>query len=262
MSLTSLPFQLHDKVAFITGAASGIGRAIAQIYADAGAAVWIADIQESAAGEAAQLIESRGGKARAVFCDVTRPETIDQALHQVLQQDQKVDILVNNTGVGFVGDLLATPESEFDRLLDVNVKGVYHVSRIFLPAMLERGGGLILNLASIASLIAVKDRFAYCATKGAVLMMTKSIALDYVDRGIRCNCICPTRIHTPFVDDYLKKNYPGRETEMFQKLSTYQPLGRMGKPEEVAYLALYLASDEAAFHTGEAFPIAGGKLMG
>ncbi len=255
-------FMLTDKIAFVTGAASGIGRAIAEVYAQVEATVWIADLDEENAMKTIERIQSLGGDARFIHCDVTNPERIDNAVKNVMDEHGRIDILVNNAGIGFVGNLLNTPEDDFDRLFDVNVKGVYHVTKAILPSMLERGYGVIVNMASIASLIAVKDRFAYNASKGAVLMMTKGIALDYVDRGIRCNCICPTRIHTPFVDEYLKKNYPGREEEMFALLSQYQPIGRMGKPEEVAYMALYLASDEAALVTGEAFPLTGGKLMG
>lgn len=255
-------FQLTDKIAFITGAGSGIGHSIAQVYSEAGAKVWVADINEKNSNETVEMILSKGKKAAYCYCDVTNPETINDAVKQVLSEDQHIDILVNNAGVGHVGNILNTSESDFDRLMNVNVKGIYNVTKIVLPTMLEQQQGTIINMASIASIIGVKDRFVYCASKGAVLMMTKSIALDFVDQGIRCNCICPTRIHTPFVDDYLSKNYPGQEAEMFQKLSEYQPIGRMGKPEEVAYLALYLASEEASFHTGDAFPIAGGKLMG
>lgn len=255
-------FSLSNTIAAITGAGSGIGRAIAQVYAQAGAKVWILDIDETAAQQCAADIREAGNSAEWLLCDVTLSESVNAAIDRILKRDGRIDTLVNNAGVGFVGNLLDTPEEEFDRLMNVNVKGVYNMTRAALPAMLERRQGLILNIASLASLIAVKDRFAYCATKGAVLMMTKSVALDYVDQGVRCNCICPTRIHTPFVDDYLHKNYPGREEEVFAQLAAYQPLGRMGTPEEVAYLALYLASDEARFHTGEAFPIAGGKLMG
>lgn len=255
-------FSLDQKIAVITGAGSGIGRSIAQIFAFAGASVWIAELDESKALETVQTIQSQGMDARYVQCDVTNIESTQNAVNRIKAQEPRVDILVNNAGVGYVGALLNTPVEEFDRLIDVNVKGVFYMTKAVLPWMIQRKHGVIINMASIASLIAVKDRFAYCATKGAVLMMTKSIAMDYVDQGIRCNCICPTRIHTPFVDEYLQKNYPDKKEEMFQQLSAYQPLGRMGKPEEVAYLALYLASDEAAFHTGDAFPIAGGKLMG
>ncbi|RJP23039.1 MAG: SDR family oxidoreductase [Candidatus Omnitrophota bacterium] len=260
--MTHAYFNLNNKTAFITGAASGIGQAIAGVYAQAGSKVWIADINEPGGNETAQKIRAEGGDVYFIHCDVTQPETIRAAVTHVLKESECIDVLVNNAGVGLVGDLVNTSAEDFERIMRVNIAGVFNVSKAVLPSMLERRQGVIINMASIASLIAVKDRFAYSASKGAVLMMTKSIALDYVDRGIRCNCICPARIHTPFVDEYLRKNYPGREQEIFQTLSAYQPIGRMGKPEEVAYLALYLASDEAAFQTGDAFPVSGGSLMG
>lgn len=254
-------FRLDGKTAFITGAGSGIGRSIAEVYSTAGAHVWVADVNDDGAKETVSQIQKDGGTADSVYCDVTDVSSIESALQTVIPSSTKIDILVNNAGVGFVGDILNTPEDDYDRLMNVNVKGVYNVTKVVLPHMLEQKKGNIINMASLASLIGIKDRFAYCATKGAVLMMTKSIATDYVDQGIRCNCICPTRIHTPFVDEYLAKNYPGKEQEIFDQLSAYQPIGRMGKPEEVAYFALYLASDEACFHTGDSFPIVGGKLM-
>src|SRR5206468_12220828 len=154
-----------------------------------------------------------------------------------------------------------TPPAELDRVYEVSVRGVYLCARAVSPVMLGQGGGVIVNMASIASLIGLVDRFAYSMSKGAVLTMTRSIAIDYVKRGIRCNCICPARVHTPFVDGYLAKHYPGREAEMMRTLSEYQPIGRMGTPEEVAYLALYLCSDEASFVTGQAYPIDGGVLV-
>jgi NAD(P)-dependent dehydrogenase (short-subunit alcohol dehydrogenase family) len=172
-----------------------------------------------------------------------------------------VDILVNNAGVAHVGTIEQTASEDFERLYRVNIRGVYLCSRAAIPIMLRAGRGVLLNMASIAALVGVVDRFAYSMSKGAVLAMTKSIAIDYMKRGIRCNCICPARIHTPFVDGYLAANYPGREAEMFRSLSEYQPIGRMGTPEEVAYLALYLCSDESSFVTGQAYPIDGGVLV-
>lgn len=255
-------FSLKSKTALITGAASGIGQAIARVYAQAGAAVWIADLNEEGAKSTVEEICAQEGVAHFVPCDVTKAHSTRQAAAQVIETHGKIDILVNNAGIGFVGDILHTPEADYDRLMNVNAKGVFLMTQAVLPYMIERKQGVIVNLASLASLIAVKDRFAYSASKGAVLMMTKAVALDHVEQGIRCNCICPTRIHTPFVDAYLQKNYPGREEEIFAQLSRYQPMNRMGKPEEVAYMALYLASNEASFITGTAFPIDGGKLMG
>jgi NAD(P)-dependent dehydrogenase (short-subunit alcohol dehydrogenase family) len=175
-----------------------------------------------------------------------------------IEQHGRVDILVNNAGIAHIGTIEQTTPDDLDRLYRVNVFGVYLCARAAVPIMLRQGGGVILNMASVASLIGIPDRFAYSMTKGAVLTMTRSIAVDYVKRGIRCNCICPARVHTPFVDGYLARNYPGRESEMMKVLSDYQPIGRMGRPEEVAQLALYLCSDEAAFVTGQAYPIDGG----
>jgi len=174
---------------------------------------------------------------------------------------RRLDILVNNAGIAHVGTIERTSEADLDRLYAVNVKGVFLGARAAVPIMLRQGGGVILNMASIASLVGVPDRFAYSMTKGAVLTMTMSIAIDYVKQNIRCNCICPARIHTPFVDQYLARHYAGREREVLQQLSAYQPVGRMGTAEEVAYLALYLCSDEASFVTGQAYPIDGGVLV-
>ncbi|MDP8243251.1 MAG: SDR family oxidoreductase [Candidatus Hinthialibacter antarcticus] len=261
MNETTHPFSIQGKTAVVTGGVSGIGAAIARVFAENGANVWIIDCNQQAGEPAAAEIKSES-TVQFLRGDVTNFNDMISAVERIHTESKQIDILVNNAGVGFVGDLLNTPEDEFDRLMDVNVKGVFNMTRAALPGMIEHGGGCIINIASIASLIAVKERFAYCATKGAVMMMTKSIAMDYVDKGVRCNCICPARVHTPFVDEYLKKNYPGREAEVFDTLSAYQPIGRMGAPDEVAHLALYLASDKGAFHTGDAFPLSGGTLMG
>jgi 2-keto-3-deoxy-L-fuconate dehydrogenase len=172
----------------------------------------------------------------------------------------RLDILVNNAGVTFVGTIERTTEADFDRLYRVNVKGVYLCSRAAVPLMVRQGGGVILNMASIVSLIGVEERFAYAMSKGAVLTMTKSVAVDYVRQKVRCNCICPARIHTPLVDGFVAQNYRGREAEALRELSEYQPMGRMGTPDEVASLALYLCSDEASFVTGQAYPLDGGVL--
>jgi NAD(P)-dependent dehydrogenase (short-subunit alcohol dehydrogenase family) len=185
---------------------------------------------------------------------------VQVAFADVVGRFGRLDILVNNAGIAQVGDLMATSEEDLDRVYRVNVKGVYLCSRAALPSMLAQGGGVILNVASIASLIGVPERFAYSMSKGAVLTMTLSTAVDYVKRNIRCNCICPARIHTPFVDGYVASHYPGREAETLARLAAYQPVGRMGRPDEVAALALYLCSDEAAFVTGAAYPIDGGVL--
>ena len=251
-------FDLQGKVAVVTGAGSGIGAAIARVFAERGATVAAADRDTTAAGRIASDITSQGGTAMGYPCDVSDAEDV-AALFRSLEADHgRVDILVNNAGISHVGTVEQTSPEDFDRLYRVNVVGVYLCARAVVPIMLQQGGGVILNMASVASLIGIPERFAYSMTKGAVLTMTRSIAVDYVKRGIRCNCICPARVHTPFVDGYLARDYPGREAEMMKKLSEYQPIGRMGRPDEIANLALYLCSDEAAFVTGQAYPIDGG----
>jgi NAD(P)-dependent dehydrogenase (short-subunit alcohol dehydrogenase family) len=254
-------FRLDGKSAIVTGAGSGIGRAIATTFAAQGARVFALDLDLAAAQETAAAIGAAGGSAAAALeCDVTSAASVAAAFARVAAHAARLDILVNNAGIGHVGTVETTSESDLDRLYAVNVKGIFHCSKQAVPRMRAQGGGVILNLASIASLVGVVDRFAYSMTKGAVLTMTRSIAVDFIKDRIRCNCVCPSRVHTPFVDGYLRANYPGREREMFQQLSEYQPIGRMGTPEEVAALALYLCSDEASFITGQAYPIDGGVL--
>jgi len=245
----------------VTGAGSGIGLAIASTFAQNGARVYALDRDLKAAGAAAEKIRAAGGKASALECDVAVAASVQAAFTRIDSSDaSRVDILVNNAGIAHIGTVETTSEEDLDRIYSVNVKGIFLCSQAAVRRMLATGGGVILNMASIASLIGLTDRFAYSMSKGAVLTMTRSIAVDYVKRGIRCNCICPARVHTPFVDGYLRNTYPGREAEMFRQLSEYQPLGRMGTPEEVAALALYLCSDEASFITGQAYPIDGGVL--
>lgn len=251
-------FDLQGKAAVVTGAGSGIGAAIAELFAGQGARVAVVDRNGAAADAVAAAIAAAGGTAAAHACDVSDASQVGALFDALARTHPRLDILVNNAGIAHVGTIEQTSPEDFDRLFRVNVFGVYLCARAAVPIMLAQGGGVILNMASIASLIGLPDRFAYSMTKGAVLTMTRSIAVDYVRRGIRCNCICPARVHTPFVDGYLAANYPGREAEMMKTLSEYQPIGRMGQPKEVAQLALYLCSDEASFVTGQAYPIDGG----
>ena len=253
-------FNLSGKVAVVTGGGSGIGRAIAQLFGERGAHVVVLDVDGQAAKDTATAVAGAGGSADAAACDVSNAADVTAVFGRVVERTQRLDILINNAGVAHVGNIERTGEDDFDRLYRVNVKGVYLCSRVAVPVMVGQGGGVILNMASIVAFIGVADRFAYSMTKGAVLTMTKSVAIDYVKHGVRCNCICPARIRTPFVDGFVKKNYPGREEAVLKELSDYQPMGRMGSPEEVAFLALYLCSDEASFVTGQAYPLDGGVL--
>jgi NAD(P)-dependent dehydrogenase (short-subunit alcohol dehydrogenase family) len=249
--------RLANKVAIITGAASGIGLAIARRFAAEGAFVHLLDLQEQPVQEAAQEMKAAGLRAAAHACNVAKQDQVLSVL-DAIHREHTAHILVNNAGIGFVGNLENTPEADFDRLFQVNVKGIYNCMFATVPFFKKNGGGTILNMASIVSSVGIPDRFAYSMSKGAVLTMTLSVAIDYLHDHIRCNCISPARVHTPFVDDYLRKNYAGREQEMFDKLAKTQPVGRMGTPEEVANLALFLCSDEAGFITGCDYPLDGG----
>jgi 2-keto-3-deoxy-L-fuconate dehydrogenase len=253
-------FELTGKVALVTGAGSGIGRAIASLFGRQGAYVAALDVDKAAATETADAIVASGGQGHGVACDVVNGEQVAGVFQGIERTRGKLDILVNNAGIAHVGTIEQTSEDDFDRVYRVNVKGVYLCSKAAVPIMLSHGGGVILNMASIVSLIGVPERFAYSMSKGAVHTMTKSIAVDYVKQNIRCNCICPARVHTPFVDQFVARHYPGREQEVLRQLSEYQPIGRMGTAEEIAKLALYLCSDDAGFITGQAYPIDGGVL--
>ncbi|MEM7601889.1 MAG: SDR family oxidoreductase [Verrucomicrobiota bacterium] len=252
--------SLSGKTAVVTGGASGIGLAISNHFAKAGAEVAILDFDEEAGALAVREIEACGGSGLALKCDVSDQESIQKAVAAIRQAFGKIDILVNNAGVANIGTATTTDEVDFDRVMKVNVKGVYLCLSAILPMMIDSGGGVVLNMSSIAAVTALKDRFAYSASKGAVHTMTYSVAADFLEHGIRCNSICPARVHTPFVDGYLEKNYPDNKEEMFEKLSAVQPIGRMAKPDEIANLALYLCSDDSSYITGQSFNIDGGYL--
>ena len=245
-------FDLNNKNALVTGGSSGIGKAIAETLNSQGADVYVLDLNDSKSNTLKGI--------STIKTDITNSNKLKEVFNKL---PDKINILINNAGIGLVGNIEQTNEKDFDNLYNVNIKGVYNCVKTFLPKM-KSNGGAIINMASIVSHVAVNNRFAYTMTKGAVHAMTYAIAKDYIQYGIRCNSVSPARVHTPLVDEYLGKNYPGKEDEMFKNLSKTQPIGRMGKPEEVANLVLYLCSDEASFITGSDFPIDGGfiKLNG
>ncbi|NUN99614.1 MAG: SDR family oxidoreductase [Saprospiraceae bacterium] len=247
-------FSLQNKKAVITGGGSGIGKAIAILFARQGAIVHVLELTNDSAREVVETIRTNGGTAFAHVCNVANQQEVLSAFETI----GNLDILVNNAGIAHIGKADTTGEDDFDRVLSVNVKGVYNCLYAAIPQLRQSGGGVILNMASIAALVGIPDRFAYSAAKGAVMAMTLSVAKDYLSENIRCNSVSPARVHTPFVDGFIAKNYPGQEAEMFEKLSKTQPIGRMATPEEIASLALYLCSDEAGFITGCDYPIDGG----
>ena len=249
-------FSLKNKIAAVTGAGSGIGRAIAETFAKQGAVVHVIDLNETNAGDTVNIIAGTGGKSFAHTVDVSQQPQVKTVFEKI----GKLDILVNCAGIAHIGKADTTSAEDFEKVFNVNVKGTYHCLHETIPAFKQQGAGVILNVASIAALVGIPDRFAYSMSKGAVYAMTLSVAKDYLHDGIRCNSISPARVHTPFVDGFISKNYPGQEQEVFEKLSKSQPIGRMGTTEEVAALALYICSDEASFISGNDYPIDGGFL--
>jgi 2-keto-3-deoxy-L-fuconate dehydrogenase len=249
-------FSLKGKHAVITGGGSGIGKAISVLFAQQGAHVHVIELSADNANTTVDEISAAGGQASAHSADVSN----QQQITSIFKEIGRIDILVNNAGIAHVGNVENTSEADFDRVYNVNVKGAYNCLYAAIPLMKAQGGGVILNLASIASLVGIADRFAYSMSKGAIFSMSMSVARDYLKDNIRSNSISPARVHTPFVDGFITKNYPGKEEEMFEKLSQSQPIGRMGKPEEIAALALFLCSDESAFITGCDYPIDGGFI--
>lgn len=249
-------FSLQNKKAVVTGGGSGIGKAIATMFAQQGAEVHIIELTEQSANEAVTEIAAAGGKIFSHACNVANQQEVLATFEKI----GNIHILINNAGIAHVGNVETTPEADFDRVMSVNVKGVYNCLQAAIPQLRLSGGGVIVNMASIAVWVGLSDRFAYSTAKGAVMSMTLSIAKDYIGENIRCNSMSPARVHTPFVDGFISKNYPDNQAEMFEKLSKSQPIGRMGKPEEVAALALFLCSDEAGFITGCDYPIDGGFI--
>jgi len=249
-------FSLAGKSAVVTGGGSGIGRAIALAFAEAGAHVHILDINTDESAEVVREIQERGGSARDYSCDVSDPVQVQALFNRI----GPMHILVNNAGIAHIGNAESTSEEDFDNVMRVNVKGAYNCIQAAIPQLRSVGGGSIINMASIAAQVGITDRFVYSVSKGAIMAMTLSVARDYLGENIRCNSISPARVHTPFVDGFLKKSYPGKEQEMFEKLSKSQPIGRMAEPEEIAALAVYLASDEASFISGNDYLIDGGFI--
>ena len=244
--------ELKNKTAIITGGASGIGKAIATKFAIEGATVHVLDLKES------PVNDGDGPEMEFHLCDVSDNNQVGEVIDAIAHKGQ-VDVLVNNAGIPHIGNIETTSEQDLEQLININIKGVVYCSKASIPHM-KKSGGVILNMASIAATVGLADRFAYSMTKGAVVAMTYSIAKDYLAYNIRCNSISPARIHTPLVDGFLEKNYPGEEKEMYDKLAKSQPIGRMGTPQEVAELACYLCSDKASFITGTDYPIDGGFL--
>ena len=252
-------FSLKNKGVIITGGASGIGKSIVATFAKQGAEVHVLDFNLNDLNGLTEDCSNEGFKIFAHHCDVSNSQKVTELISQI-NTNSSIDVLVNNAGVAHVGNIENCHENDLDRLYNINIKGVFNCSKACIPMMKNKGGGVILNIASIASTVGISDRFAYSMSKGAVLTMTYSIAKDYINDNIRCNCISPARVHTPFVDNFIKKNYPGKEKEMFEKLSKSQPIGRMGNPQEIADLALFLCADEASFITGSNYGIDGGYV--
>jgi 2-keto-3-deoxy-L-fuconate dehydrogenase len=249
-------FDFTNKTVVITGGGSGIGKAASILFAKQGAWVHIIELNEENAKQTMKEIEDNNGKVIAHICNVSDQKNVAAVFKSI----GVVDVLVNNAGIGHIGKADTTHESDFEKIFNVNVKGVYNCLHEAIPLMKANGKGIILNVCSVAAQTGIPERFAYSMSKGAVYSMTLSVAKDYLQDNIRCNCVSPARIHTHFVDDYLQKNYPGKEKEMFNALAKTQPIGRMGTTEEVAYLILYLCSDEASFITGCDYPVDGGFI--
>lgn len=253
-------FSLSQRIALVTGAGSGIGEAIAKAFAQAGALVVVTDRDLDAATRVTKEITDAGGQATAAYLDVAREDSCGTLAAEILAKHGRVDLLVNNAGIGHVGTVETTNGSDMDRLYAVNVRGVFNVTKAFIPSMLARKSGNIINLASIGGIVGIRDRLAYCTSKFAVVGLTKCMALDHARQGIRVNCICPGRVETPFVSARLKE-YPDPQ-KAYEEMASTQAIGRMARPEEIASAALYLASDESSFITGTAFTIDGGWSAG
>jgi NAD(P)-dependent dehydrogenase (short-subunit alcohol dehydrogenase family) len=256
--MSASPFQLASHYVIVTGGSSGIGLSIVKLFHDQGAIIDVLDINQP---DDETKISLGLNDQTVTFheIDITNQERVKEIV-SLIAIKRGIGILINNAGIAHIGNAITTSQEDFQKIFDVNVKGSYNCMHAVLPFMEEQGNGVIVNMASIAATIGLSDRFAYSMSKGAILAMTLSVAKDFVKKGIRCNCISPARVHTPFVDGFLNKHYPGQQQEMFHKLSQTQPIGRMGKPDEIASLAFYLCSQQASFITGCDYPIDGGFL--
>ncbi|MFT5193747.1 MAG: 2-keto-3-deoxy-L-fuconate dehydrogenase [Cellvibrionaceae bacterium] len=249
------PFRLDGKVAIVTGGAKGIGEAVCRVFAQQGANVHLLDLDiENGERVAAEI------SATFHHCNLTDHEKVGEIFNTIFEKAGSLDLLVNNAGIAHIGTAETTMPDDLDKIYAVNIKSVYSCLHFGTTLMKKSGGGAIVNLASVASVTGITDRFAYSMSKGAVYTMTFSVAKDFIGDNIRCNMVGPGRVHTPFVDGYLQANYPGQEAEMFEALSKTQPIGRMGQPMEIAWLINYLCSEEAGFVTGSFYPIDGGFL--
>ena len=252
-------FDLKGRVAVVTGGASGIGKAIATSLAGNGAQLWVLDLDGAAAEAAANEIVHAGGQAWALACDVSDQQSVSRAFTAISSKGP-IDILVNSAGIAHIGTIATTSVEDFERIFRVNVQGMFLCMQAAIATMVKQSAGVILNMSSLVALMGIPERFAYSMSKGAVRAMTFSVAKDFLDKNIRCNCISPARVHTPFVDGFVKRNYAGREAEMMTVLSKTQPVGRMARPDEIAGLAVYLCSDMASFLTGADIPFDGGVM--
>ena len=252
------PFELSSPYVIVTGGASGIGLSIVSLFHKQGAIVDVFDLRKPSD----EVIESMGFDKTTVHfheVDISNQRQVKE-LVSIISIQRRIGILINNAGIAHIGNAVTTNEDDFQKIFNVNVKGAYNCMNACLPFMEEQGEGIIINMASIAATVGITERFAYSMSKGAILSMTISVARDFIKKGIRCNCISPARVHTPFVDGFINKHYPGKEIEMFEKLSASQPIGRMGQPDEIAALAFYLCSKQASFITGCDYPIDGGFI--
>jgi NAD(P)-dependent dehydrogenase (short-subunit alcohol dehydrogenase family) len=248
--------RLAGKVAIITGAASGLGQATALLFAKEGAKVVIADINEAGGAETAARMKAEGGEAIFVRTDVTSAKDAEAMVKKAVEAYGKLDVLFNNAGIAMRLPVVELPEADWDRCIDINLKGVYLGSKYAIPEMIQNGGGSIINMSSIYGIVGARTRAAYAASKGGVANLTRSMALDYARYNIRVNCICPGFVETPLFKGAVKTQ------EEYQAIVNSHPIGRLGRPIDIAYGALYLASDESSFVTGVALPIDGGYTAG